>query len=357
VTTPLPTRPMRSDDDDLRSFAECFADNGYPRALDQLRWQYLETPERRLLVDFGVGDEGGTERVAGIYAVFPVACLVAGKSCVGAQSLDTMTDRRYRGRGLFVDLARGVYKRAEDERVAFVYGFPNGNSAHGFFTKLGWKSLDPVPFLIRPLRTRYFLARAPWVGRLLGWLPDMPLPLPREAGLRLGEAIARSETFGQEFDTLWRDFARDVTVGVQRDSRYLAWRFDRKPGESYDTLVLRVDGHLVGFITYCVKKKHGGRIGYVMELIYRPGLARGGRLLLARALAAMSVAGADAVLAWNFSHSGSHPAFRATGFFTLPSRLRPIELHFGVRALDDSIGSVVRDRGGWYLSYCDSDTV
>ncbi len=42
---------------------------------------------------------------------------------------------------------------------------------------------------------------------------------------------------------------------------------------------------------------------------------------------------------------------------TLPERLRPIELHFGARALDASLEAVVYDAARWYLSYADSDTV
>ena len=75
--------------------------------------------------------------------------------------------------------------------------------------------------------------------------------------------------------------------------------------------------------------------------------------------------GTDAVLAWNFFHSANHPAFRSAGFMSFPESLRPIELHFGVRVLDNSstptadstnkTGLVKRE--SWYLSYCDSDTV
>ena len=76
--------------------------------------------------------------------------------------------------------------------------------------------------------------------------------------------------------------------------------------------------------------------------------------LLAQAMVRMREAGADVVLAWSMDHSFNRKAFRRLGFFTLPERLRPIELHFGVRPLGDA---PVTDRNNWYLSYCDSDTV
>lgn len=357
MTPSVDIRAMHPDDADLGRFQACFAENGFPRGIDMLRWQYLEAPDAQLLVDFAVEGDGNAEIVGGIYAVFPVDCIVGGTTRRGAQSLDTMTDARYRGRGLFVNLARSVYERCAAGGVAFVYGFPNGNSVHGFLTKLGWTSLDPVPFLVRPLRSRYFLSKVPLLGALLGALPDLRLPAPRSPQLRGDQSLTRVNQFGDEFTALWREFSRDIGVAVERDAAYLRWRFDRKPGEEYHTYAYHVSSRLAGFVTYCVKEKHGGRIGYVMELITAPTHPEGSRLLLRHALADLVARGADAVLVWNLEHSSTHAAFRGAGFLPLPERLRPIELHFGVRAFDPGVASAVADRRSWYLSYCDSDTV
>ena len=67
--------------------------------------------------------------------------------------------------------------------------------------------------------------------------------------------------------------------------------------------------------------------------------------------------GLNVALAWCFRHSPNARAHFRAGFFPLPERLRPIELHFGVRVLDESLTQVLRDRRNWYISYCDSDTV
>jgi hypothetical protein len=71
----------------------------------------------------------------------------------------------------------------------------------------------------------------------------------------------------------------------------------------------------------------------------------------------MAADGADAVLAWAFGHSQNAKAYSKVGFVPLPERLRPIELHIGVRPLNESLTEVLSDRRNWYISYCDSDTV
>lgn len=41
----------------------------------------------------------------------------------------------------------------------------------------------------------------------------------------------------------------------------------------------------------------------------------------------------------------------------MPDKLRPVEIHFGARALAPEAAAALRDGSVWYLSYLDSDTV
>lgn len=351
----LTVRSLQPTEADLQRFADCFADNGWPTTVEHLRWQYLQPPARKLLVDLSVAhDDGGAEQVAGIYAVFPVEFRVGTARVLGAQSLDTLTDRNFRGRGLFTSLARSVYARCGTEGLALVYGFPNGSSAPGFFNKLGWLPLDPVPFMIRPLRSGYFARRVPVLRSLP--LPDLPLPGPSVPALPAGWRIEPLTRFDERADELWDRFASDVKVAVQRSGAYLNWRMAR-PGAGYTILALTEGERLLGFVAFGVKEKHGGRIGYVIEQLSDPAAPAAARLLLATAVAAMKKDRADAVLAWSLGHAPNHRAYQATGFVRMPERLRPIELHFGVRPLQPEHAAALADRSGWYLSYCDSDTV
>ena len=192
MTGGIEIRAMQHSDSDLIAFRECFAHNGTDRRLDALRWQYAENPARKLLVDLAICEH----RIAAIYAVQPAEVRVDGIRRFAAQSVDTLVDADFRGRGLFTSMAESVYSRVRHEGGLFVYGFPNANSAPGFFNKLQWSSLDPVPFLVRPLRTAGIASRLPF-GKLLGRLPDFRLPiwgpqladdleLPRPDGARTG---------------------------------------------------------------------------------------------------------------------------------------------------------------------------
>lgn len=350
MTGSLDFRGMSMEESDLAAFCDCFERHGMPRRLDALRWQYFDNPTPESFVRFALCDE----RVAAIYAVQPARARVGGTLVLAAQSVDTLVDADFRGRGLFTSMAETVYQWVRNDGGAFIYGFPNASSAPGFFQKLGWTSLDPVPFLVRPLRTAYFASKLP-LGWWLSRLPDWRLPV---RGPRLGpkQECRQVPELGPELSALWHRFASNVTVAVDRNHEYMKWRLS-KPGECYERLGVFEGASLIAFCAYTTVEKHGGRIGYVIELLHDPERGRVGAALLVESLRRMAADGADAVLAWCFGHSPNAKAYRRAGFLPLPERLRPIELHMGVRPLDESLRTVLTDRRNWYISYCDSDTV
>src|SRR5262249_45176128 len=155
--------------------------------------------------------------------------------------------------------------------------------------------------LVRPLRLRFLTERL----KLRIPAPNLPLHF-RDPKPPRGMRVETVHRFDDRFTALWADFARTTGVAVERDARYLNWRLADKPHETYTTLALFAEGDLRAFVTFAVKDKHGGRIGYVMELLHRPGASREARLLLHKALAAMARDGADAALAWSLPHSPNY---------------------------------------------------
>jgi GNAT superfamily N-acetyltransferase len=349
----LAFRALTAGDDDLTRFAACFEANGDPKDVRHLRWQYREPPVGRTYVDAA---EDASGRLGGIYAVFPTRFRLGDRVVTGVQSLDTLTDEHHRGKGLFTKLAKRVYDRCTTDDVALVYGFPNGSSAHGFFEKLGWTRLDPVPFLVRPLSVRYLLRRARVPEGLAGLVPAGWPTLRRAPRLAADEEVAVTLQVDEAMAAVWTGFATQVRAAVERDLPYLRWRLSRPKG-GYKLLVFRRGGAVLGWTALTVLDKHGGRVGYVMELLYPPSEPRIGEALAHAALDEMRASGAEVALAWCLDHAPNRDAYRAAGFRTLPQALRPIELHFGVRALAAPADAALANRENWYLSYLDSDTV
>lgn len=337
-------------EDTIGYFKDCFDKNGSPKSLDKIHWQFLGNPNGRPIVQMAISQ---ADETAGIYAVYGNTFKLDTKKILGVQSLDTMTDANHRGKGLFITLANDVYNKSIEEQVGLVYGFPNGNSIYGFKKKLNWAILDPVPFLIKPLRTKYFTQKI----KALSFLPDIKIPT-FNIGKRRGIVIKEENLLPEEYNAIWDEFSSDIKVTLNRDKDYLSWRYLEKPGENYRIKQAYDEkGKYLGIVIYTIKEKHNGKIGYIMELIYSINNPNCGKALLNAAIQDIRKEKADCILSWCLEHSPNYNIYKSRTFIKMPEKLKPIELHFGARAFDKKHKDLVEDRKNWYLSYSDSDTV
>lgn len=349
MSNDLIIRHMQPTDEDLKLFRGLWIEEGSLKTLNHVRWQYLANPSKVLFVDFAI--DPGVNKLAAVYAVLPVHFWVKGQVRLACQSLDTRTGVNYRGRGLFIKLAKMVYERCEKEGIAFVYGFPNRNSVHGFYNRLNWHSLDPIPQLIKPLKLTYLLRKLISRGPSIQENPVIATPL------EIKQPIVLLQEFDDQVDDLWKEFAQQVGVAINRTKEYLNWRFRDRPDSHYITLGYYNGNRLEGLVIYRIMEKHGGKVGYVMELLFRPEKIETGKVLLDCAIKHFRQENCDAALCMSLENSPTYSVFRRAGFVHIPSWLRPIELHFGVRPLALKDEALLFNRDFWFLSYADSDTV
>jgi GNAT superfamily N-acetyltransferase len=348
----LQFRAMTNTDEDFRLFQECFAANKSPKTLDLIRWQFREPPEGRLYVEFAV-IPGDRPSLAAIYASFPVPMQLDGANTVGVQSIDTLTDERFRGKGLFTKMAKALYERCAADGVRLVYGFPNGNSVHGF-SKLNWKSLDPVPYRFKPLRASYLARRVSLTSGLAPILGGMPLTMAAAARPKRGQRLESVTSFDRRFDDVWEKFSRGTRVAVRRTAEYLAWRV-RRPAEAYETVALLEDDKLRGYVIIGVNDVGPSSVGKIMELVFDPAYPAVENTLVTEAIRQLYTRGCEVAWTSSFSHSPNYGAFRRNGFIPAPQRLT-VEAHMGARSLQNQQDELLGDREAWYVSFLDSDT-
>jgi hypothetical protein len=319
-----------------------FADHGENRSPELIQWQYLEHLSGAE-VCIAHTEAGLFVEPAAVYAAFPTRFRLNGMTHIAYQSFDTLTGAQFRGQGLFVRLAEILYQRLAAQGSPLVYGIPNDDSYGGFIRRLNWKSLDPLPIMVRPTGTRYLRVRA-------------RLRVPKITGVPCESSNEIREVPSIPVDisdlTTTSNYLRKN--GVIRDTEYFNWRLHR-PGNSYRIIESRDSGgNLQGVLVFEVLSKHGCSVGYIMELMFNERLPSHGDQLVNAAVSCMKSAGADVVLAWCFSHDHASKTLGKYGFRYLPSFLSPIKLHFGYRGLESSVQLAATD---FQLSYLDSDTV
>lgn len=336
--------------EELEKYRECFVSNGSDKTLDLLQWNHQQNLPGVKSIYYAIDTKTG--KIAAIYTYLPVKFTCMGEEVNAMQSFDTLTDTNHRGKGLFIKLASKIEAEEKQNNNELVYGFPNENSVHGFVNKLKFNYFGEVPFLIKPLRISYFINKL--LKKNAGNTSDSNCSIAITDKLSTIKEITH---FDDDYETLYRSVSSHIKIGVNRNAAYMNWRYITKPGETYYRYGYYENEVLQAVIIFTLKNKHGGKIGYLMELLFDPKNEKVGKQLLKFCIATFKKNNADLVLCWCFEHSFNYSTIRKSGFYKFPEKLRPQKLGFIAKILNSENTKDIYSLKNWYLSYSDSDTV
>ncbi|MEM9023613.1 MAG: GNAT family N-acetyltransferase [Bacteroidota bacterium] len=93
------------------------------------------------------------DKPVGYYGAVPFRITYQGQTELAAQSGDAMTRPGYAGKGIFTHLGELTDALLVDEKVRFVYGWPNQNSYFGYVKKLHWVHKENMQRYAIPVRS------------------------------------------------------------------------------------------------------------------------------------------------------------------------------------------------------------
>lgn len=327
---------------------------GDPRPCDHVKWRLRPEAADQSILGLAFGSGEKPPLCVGSYALLRSNGTLSGSGIKIGQSVDAYVSSDYQGHGIFSELASQVHEVAQLEHIDVLYGILNDTSLPIFQTRLGFRNLGPVPFLIRPLSLRS-TPLATLRGSSDWRVPLVGFPKARKQEKLLFEDV---ESFTDDHTHVWQSVVTHYElVGVDRSSTYLNYRFVENPMGGYFRYAIYSDSNCLGFVVWTAAEKHNRKIGYILEMLHLPNRTDIGRLLLRFALREMQALHCDLALAWNSSHSYNRAAYRREFFAPLPKLFRPIHLHFTVRSLNQALDPLLYDARRWYLSYSDSDTI
>jgi hypothetical protein len=342
-------------DEELEKYRQCFIVNGSEKNLGILRWMHQQNLSGLNSIYYAIDKE--TQDIAATYAYLPVMLHCMNKIVLGIQAIDALTDYRHRSKGLFIKLASKLEKEESTKNYDLVYGFPNVNSVHGHVKQLGFTYLGEVPFLIKPFRISYLFKKILKAKEADILQINCNLLIPRQYKLKDHIEIKEITEFDETYDKFYITISPQINIGVNRNAAYMNWRYIAKPGEIYARYGLYENDQLTGVVVFTLKNKHGGKIGYLMELLHDSKNENAGIHLLKFSSITLKKNKADLVLAWCFDHSFNYRCFRRNGYYKFPEKLRPQELGFITKTLNSENTKDIYNVKNWYLSYSDSDTV
>ncbi len=280
------------------------------RSLPRWHWEYRENPYGGLKISEAFAEDG---TLAAHYAGYPVRFHsetgIGHRTFSALQIGDTMTEpaARHVGRGPTSLLGRTVrhyYARFCEGRVDFNYGVNTGNIQRVSMSFVGARRLESIPFYVRevgdvPLATR------PLLSRLAGY------------------RIERVLHFDERWDRFFHRVSGAYRLLVERNARYLEWRYARCPDTEYFIYAVFRLGRMAGWSVF---RRQGERLLWG-DALFDPRHPAAVRQLLAGVLAAPEHRQTRTVEAW----ISSRPSWWSE---------RARELGFESRAEPDDLGLV-----------------
>lgn len=192
--------------------------------LKKWRWKYLDNPSKENLI--AVYEEDG--KMVSEEAIVPLKFYYKGEILKVGHSVDSMTLKEYRGKGIFKKLALLTLKEGKKQGYSFFYGFPNPNSKPIYLNKLNWKLIGSIRRWIFPLNLNFLSTK---FKVKLSFLNPI---------FKIGKNLIKTKRdFKRIYD--FKNSAKYLQIlkdrydmFVLRDEEFLNWRYLKHPYYNYD---------------------------------------------------------------------------------------------------------------------------
>ena len=180
-----------------------------PKSESYWQWKHINNP-------FGVSpvwvaEEDG--QIIGVRAFMQWQWKKGDQIYRAIRAVDTATDPKHQGKGIFKKLTLGLLEQCEAEGIDLVYNTPNNQSKPGYL-KMGWEEVGKLPIQIsikKPIRIA--------IAKIKGDLKTEFLELPNPHDYHLEEALNDFD-FKFEPSSEWKS---KYTLD------YLKWRYQQIP--------------------------------------------------------------------------------------------------------------------------------
>ena len=255
---------------------------GRHRTLEQHRWEWLNTPE-------GTGSiwvimDSGSREIVGHHGLIPISMDFFGSKLLAGKTENTILHEKYMGTGIYFLYEKRFLQEAKNKFDCFFTNFAIGTPAKirrklgykpiGTYANFimipnpkGWKAL--VNYLLKRNQSKYLMnvlvqPVLTMGGILLSLLFQKKCKIDKNITFH---TIKNLWSIEQEFDAFCQRLKGTLGITIHRSFKYLQWRIFDNPYGSYDFLLARNQGEIVGYIITQTLKEPIQQ-GVVVDLVY-----------------------------------------------------------------------------------------
>lgn len=343
----------------IRLFEEVYGKRmGKIESFKHWNWEYKFNPNKRIEIFLAFHNH----KIIGQYAVIPVKMKIGNKDYITSLSLDTMTHKDYRGQGIFPILAKKLYSEIGKNGIPITYGFPNALSYPNFMNKLEWFEISDVPIYIRPLNFTSLLnhyLKIKFLSKIFSRFIDFFFNFTLEKKkMDNNLKIKKINEFGKEVDDLWKLTKKEMPICIVRDSKYLNWRYFKKPEEKYDVFAIKKDAKLKGYIILKIEERFDLKIGLIVDILTNRSNMAYQDYLIKYAISYFKKKKVDIVSVIMYPHCRYYKSLKKQKFLKLLKRLLPEDIYFGARLNNSKLNiQFIKNPINWHITWGDIDVV
>ena len=312
-------------------------------------WQYRDSPHGKAIVLLS-HDNDSNDMLVGTHTLIPLKLIVDGEIIISSLCCNVQIHPNYRKKHIFSNLLLSVPDSALAHNVHSFFGIPNDNSFKAFINE-GSIEITRLPLLIKPLKlSKYF------------GFPVKQILKPFDIFWKNTDAFSDIEeldgNFDDSFENLAKKTSKRVSVMNSRTKEFLNWRYKNHPTQKYQIFTLKENNKLIGYIItkihYIEKKKIGVILDYMVDSDYRDEKKL--KNLIHKSISNFWDNDVSIVIATSRNGLLENRLLRSCGFFTPPSFLKPVSLHFIVHTFNDNMKHAkLKKFDNWFFVFGDYD--
>lgn len=316
------------------------------RSSHRWKWQFEANPQGKSWIMLAQD----RNQVIGQFALRRNDLNFMGQRVTAGQSCDTMVHPDYRGKGLFIQLAKQNYRTAKADGLKVAFSFPNRASYPGYMRNLGRHRICMLKCYSYRIGYRRLLGNSlDKIFRPFFRIPNRIKFLIERHLLSDDLKIVTSSHIPNQAEELLRDNLNYEVLSVWKDLQYMKWRYQDHPDHQYDFHFLYVKNKLEAL---AVSRNCGENVT-ICELINRIKNFRQSVFLIRHLVHYYSMSESQKVVFYGHDNGFFERVFITSSFNLYPSNLIFTAQAFGDKRLEN----ILMIPENWTLTIGDSDII
>jgi len=312
-------------------------------------WQYRNNPNGKAIILLARDDELDN-KIIGVNSILPLKLIIDGEISMSSLACNVQVHPDYRKKKVFSNLLSLMPKSALSQNINSLFAIPNDKSFKAFINE-GSIEITHLPLLIKPIKlSKYF------------GFPLKQILKPFDIFWKNKNCFSNIEelngNFDDSFEYLAKKLSKRVSVLNNRKKEFLNWRYINHPTQKYQIFTAKINNELIGYIItkihYIEKKKIGVILDYMVNSDVKDETQF--KNLIYTAISNFWKNNVSIAIATSRNGLLENKLLKECGFFTSPSFLKPVSLHFTVQIFDcNTQHDKLKKFENWFFVFGDYD--